>query len=510
MLRTFRLTASPGAVALIALALPLLLPSAAATEEWLPAERLTVNGVEDRTTPGSLFQPCFDLAYAVWQQEQPALGWRLMWAERDEDGWSTPAPIEPDMFPDYEPRLTVYSYDALHVVWKRDSGDAAEIMYASRPYGGTWTVEAITSNSTRDLAPDVATDIYTGPAPHLIWIGHDPESGQGKVFYAVRIGASWQIERLDDSQLGPYWTGASPRISVGQGVVHVVYRGGDYGDYHIHHARRESGVWTYQILGSGNINDFQGDVIAPYNSVRVVMSGNDGWGLPSRIYLRNSHDGGLSFGPPQLISGSYSATLDNMVEAFWYGGQVIGSEVAGNIYTGNLIASLEMEDWEPEVLPPMNMASERPSGGQSDCITRIGPGAYSVLYTNHNGAGSDSAEVYFIATPGYGGVGEVPSSPEHARLRVRVAPNPLVLGTQITVEGDGGSAVSATPVAVIYDVSGRLVRLLTASRSTRSTGSHVFYWDATGVDGRPVGSGSYFLRITDGAGTRASRLVVVR
>ena len=165
-----------------------------------------------------------------------------------------------------------------------------------------------------------------------MWCGRGsiPKSGSGKIFHATREAGEWQIELLDGSDLGPFWTGAAPRVAVNySGIVHVVYRGGDFGDYHAHYARKHNGVWTYQVLTSGNANDLIADVAADGFDPVVAMSGNDGFGFPSRIYVRHSGDEGLSFSPPELASGSFSASLNNVTAGPWHGIQVAGSEVSG-------------------------------------------------------------------------------------------------------------------------------------------------------------------------------------
>ncbi len=493
-----------------------ILPRMVFALNWVEPERLTCNSIEDRTTSGSFFQVDFGILYAAWMQEQPEPGWRIMFAERDHEHWSVPAQIDPGAHPDYEPMLTASDFFDLHLVWTRGSGDDAEIMYAGREYMGTWSVEPITSNATRDQSPTMPYLLCRSLAPQLVWAGYDTTSGEGKIFYAVKGATGWETECLVESQLGPYWTGASPRMAVWDEVVHVVYRGGDYDNYHIHHARREAGVWHYQILASNNINDFQGDVTAYMSHVRVAMSGNDGWGMPSHIFVRDSNDAGQTFGASELVSGSYSATLGNLVEAA-YGGQIVGSETSGNFYTGNLIVSTEYEGWNAEMLPPVNQASENPSGGQSPSSTLTMAGVHTALYTNHNGAGYDSSEVYFVSTPAPTAVGEESGSTTGmSRLRVRAAPNPLSTGTWITVldhrsetSGERGTAgISQAPIqAAIYDVNGRLVRML--------TGTQRLYWDATGADGQMVRSGHYFLRVAreSGAGEAGApiqRLVIVR
>lgn len=475
----------------------------AAATEWNPPERVTANQIEDRTTSGSLFQFCYSAA-AVWLEEQSGPGFRLVFSEReDNDLWSAPAPVVPGSFADYGPRLAGDYGDGCHLVWQRGSGTGGDIHYAYRPYGGGWVSEPVTANATEDLTPDIA-DLMDGDGRvHIVWVGFDPISGTGKIFHGTRTGGSWTIERLAASELGPFWTGAEPKVAVdGDGTVHVVYRGGDYGDYHAHYARKAGGQWTYQILASGNANDFTVDVTTGF-SLLVGMSGNDGWGFPSRIYVTESTDGGLTFGPAILASGSYSAVLGNLTSG-WMGTIVIGSEVSGNIYTGNAIESLNLS--EPEYLPPVNQSTENPSGGQAHCITRsiTMTGQVTALYTNTNGGPPDSAEVYFLTVPPPGAVGEGSPAPP-AALRLAVAPNPMRGETTISFPL---APPPAGARALIADVAGRRVRDLTADLAASPNGR--LRWDGRDASGRRVGAGVYLLRVEAPGHDATSRLVVIR
>lgn len=60
----------------------------------------------------------------------------------------------------------------------------------------------------------------------------------------------------------------------------------------------------------------------------------------------------------------------------------------------------------------------------------------------------------------------------------------------------------------IYDVAGRLVRNLVAQRL--APGPHQYNWDLRSQGGQPVGSGVYFARLNVPAGTRVTRMVVLR
>jgi hypothetical protein len=486
------------ALALLASAIPV-----AHATDWNPPERITTNLVADRITSGSLFQFCGGTA-AAWLAEASGQRFQILFSETDEltGHWRAPVPITTGTDFEYAPRLA--GDGGCHLVWQRGSGPASEIMYAHRPYGGVWTAEPVTANATEDMTPDIA-DLWDGDGNvHIVWAGYDPITGGGKIFYATKTTSGFEVERLAGSELGPFWTGAEPKVAVaGDGIVHVVYRGGDYGDYHAHYARKAGGQWTYTTLFSGNANDFAADV-AVWSNVWVAMSGNDGWGFPSRIYVRASGDGGLTFDPAALVSGSISASLDNLTTG-WAGEIVVGSEVSGNVYTGNAIQSHSYGGWVPEYLPPRNQATERAAGAQDHCISRTvtWPGAISALYTNSRGGPPDSAEVYFITIPPAGATGEEHAAPG-APLRVVAAPNPFAAATVITFPLAPPPAGSR---ATIADVAGRRVRDLTAELAASLDGR--VRWDGRNARGERVGAGVYLLRIVALGQETTARLVVL-
>jgi hypothetical protein len=467
--------------------------------DWNEPERLTFNSVEDRTTSGSLFQNCLGFACAVWMQEQEGPGWRIMSANREIPiGWSAPQAVDPGNHADYAPRIAAGGGLA-RAVWQRGTGSASEIVYAEESIG-EWAVETVTSNNSEDLSPDLAVSDR-----HLVWVGFDQESGTGKIFHAEKVEGVWQIEVLAGSQLGGFWTGAAPKIDVStNGDVHVVYRGGDFGNYHLHYARKHGGKWGYQVLTSGNANDFVVDVATSGTWVYVAMSGNDGFGFPSHIYLRWSEDGGSTFASPVLMSESFSAELANLVLGV-EGAAVAGAEVSGNILTGNLFyASLTSG---AEILPPADFESEGASAGQSLCIPLDPVGLETVLYTNRGGGGADSAEVYFLSSIYNTGV-DPAAFPERVSWEVRVHPNPFSAVLRVEVEG-GEQLPSGAWSASIYDVSGRLVRRLVPPSENRS-GAPVLVWDGTTQHGNAAPAGVYLLRVQGSGSASVKRLVRIR
>lgn len=475
--------------------------TAPALAQWSQSERITHNALEDRTTTGSLAN-MFGLS-VVWIQEQAAPGWRIMWSDLDVGQWTPPLPVDPSgPHPDFEPRTSDDNGGIRFLVWQRGSGAVGEIMYAEGVVGASWAIEPITINATEDVTPDIAWE----DAPHVVWAGYDPISGTGKVFHAVRGTGGWQIERLAGSELGPFWTGAAPKVAVNySGIVHVVYRGGDFGDYHAHYARKENGVWTYQTLTSGNGNDLIADVATDGFDPVVAMSGNDGFGFPSRIYFRDSIDRGLTFRQHVLVSGAFSASLANVTRGPWFGINVAGSEVSGNIYTGNLVVWLQYFGGI-SLIPPANQASSNPTVENANWISAQSgdffPGPISTALTNDGGSGPDSAEVYVLSAPDAGAVGNGPAPSVGAFLRV--TPNPSRGGATITA-----SNVGETPSALsIYDPMGRLVQTLRPGDGTDAAAT--FRWDGRSATGAQVPGGVYFLRLDGAAAEAMTRLTIVR
>jgi hypothetical protein len=444
--------------------------------------------------------------FAVWGRDHGGSGWQLMWSHDIGSGWTVPEPIASEITMDFWPRLTADWLGTMHAVWQRNCCSESEIMVGSRPLGDDWVVEAITENGSEDFFPDIAES--TDGKLHVVWVGYDPQSQTGKIFYAVKdllAASTWSVEVLESSELGPFWSGANPKIAVDLGgVVHVVYRGGDYGNYHAHYARRVDGSWSYMTLTSGNANDFVVDVSARAGwPVTVAMSGNDGWGFPSRIYVRRSFDGGQTFEAPQLASGAISAELGS-VSAGAHDIVVVGAQTSGNILTGDLWCFRESDGWAPLSVPPQNQSCWNPSGSQALCVTEGSFHAIAVLYADSRGHEADSTEVFIVTQPVYGAVDpgeEPPAFP--GGLRVRAAPNPFSGSTWIGV--DGGS--TSTPLSIrIYDVEGRLIRRLLDAASA----SDAWRWQGVDNRGRAVAAGTYFVEVERGSERATGRLVLIR
>jgi hypothetical protein len=184
---------------------------------------------------------------------------------------------------------------------------------------------------------------------------------------------------------------------------------------------------------------------------------------------------------------------------------VSGSEVSGNIYTGNLVVWAQSFGG-PELLPPANQASSEPAIENASWISAFGgfsPGYVSSSFTNDGGAGPDSAEVYVLSTPSGGAVGDASAPSIGASLRV--APNPSH-GTATITATTAGAVI---PSLSIYDPMGRLVRSILPAPDGASAAA-TYRWDGRSTAGNPVAGGVYFLRLDGAAAEPMTRLTIVR
>jgi hypothetical protein len=481
--------------------------------------RLTFNTVEDRTTTGSLARTC-GRSVIVWMQEQAGPGWNLMWALQTQAGhnWTAPLPVEMATHEDYEPRVLIpdaLSIDA-HAVWQRGTGDEAQIMHGWLLDGQVWLVEQLTFNTTEEVSPDIAGR-FNGLL-HVTWAGLNSKTGEGKIFYARKLvnPPVWGYEVLDQSEPGPFWTGAAPKIEVSHfdNVVHIVYRGGDFGNYHTHYARRDpNGIWSYRVLTSLNAEDLVADIAtgsdhAP-DEVVVAMSGNDCFGCPSRVYVRRSSDQGLTFNDPELVSGSHSAELGAIARGS-VDVAVVAAELSGNIFTGDLLLSRDLQNLDPITLPPANHGCFSPSIGEDTCVGRGQPDLFGlgIAFTNLGSekAPPDSAEVWAIKgrVPGVGVADPAPLPPE--KVMVTASPNPFSGSTVITAT----SLLPGGDVELnIYDSLGRLVRRFTEG-SAGNGFSRNWNWDGREATGALSPSGIFFVETKQGAERAVDRLILIR
>jgi hypothetical protein len=121
----------------------------------------------------------------------------------------------------------------------------------------------------------------------------------------------------------------------------------------------------------------------------------------------------------------------------------------------------------------------------------------------------DAARTGFASNPVFVGVGDPPVAfalPATLELSAP-APNPARAATRFTWSVPAASAGAPYEIAA-FDVSGRRVRTLERGKAT--AGIFAATWDLRAGDGRPVGEGLYFLRVTLGSLVQSRKVAVVR
>ncbi|MBE0431911.1 T9SS type A sorting domain-containing protein [candidate division WOR-3 bacterium] len=456
-------------------------------------DTITNTQVQKATTLQSLCLDDSGMVHIVWQ-EQVGGSWRVYYCTNRPAGtWGVPQAVGDTTQAASDPAVAWGSDGGVPFVVYEQNSD----IYAAPLPGGPW--EPITTNTQLDCSPTIAVD-GTG-YPHAAWITDDPGSGQYKIAYAVGllvVGSSivWDIQTLAGSNLGPYGTGASPFIAVtSDGVAHIVYRGGDYGSYHIHHAWNDTlgGTdWNYEILYSGNANDFTASmVIEGDGDLHLAVSGNDGWGFPGRVYYLYKPFG-QSWQQHALASLGYSASQPSLSVDGNGEPHIVWMETSGNFYTGNIYYSHKQSgNWQ--VTSVIGTDHFVPSFGID------GPGYGHIAC--HTGGNTNLYDIYHIRSGSVlTGIEEleVPAGENGPGKILHNYPNPAKSYSQITY----GNAVSGSVTLKVYSSAGQ--EIATLLDEFRPAGTYTVSWRP-----RDLSAGIYFIRLGTGGSVQTMKCVLV-
>jgi hypothetical protein len=259
----------------------------------------------------------------VYTWKHPDSSWAVPEEVTDSGGSSPALAVEP---------ATGQPHIAFH--WPADA--QAELHYACRT-GRNWVVTCLTQNSHYDVSPSIALE-PDGPA-HIAWVTED-STDEFRIGYAANRSGDWQTQVLLGSEPGPFGLGAAPYMAVeAGGRAHISYRGGDYGNYQIHHAENASPgdtAWALEQMTTVNLEDYT-SAIACHDSgeLHLVASGNDGWGMPFRTCYLHRPAGSGTWDPYRLMTSSASADM----RGFALDGEdihITWERINGNIATGNI------------------------------------------------------------------------------------------------------------------------------------------------------------------------------
>ncbi len=308
------------------------------------------------------------------------------------------------------------------------------------------------------------------------------------------------IEIIHESEPGPYGSGAAPKIITVDNLPHVFYRGVNSGSYHIHHAFRESpgAPWEIEFLYSGNIDDYLSSAVADdFGNIHLAISGNEGWGMPGRIYYnRRDHESG-QWTSAELASGSYSVVEGSVGitdERYIF---IVSAGISGNFFTGDIFLSNNVDgSFQTEFLTHYD-----------DCTgpaIAFLPGSVGALVLQGIIGEYNSSNMEIISyVPERTNIADSDLLPRGLTTALNY-PNPFNSNTIITASGDFSES---TPLE-IFDLLGRKVRTL---RTFGGDKKYISYrWDGLDDNGLACSNGIYLYFIETRSSALSGKMTLVK
>lgn len=457
-------------------------------------DTITNTQIRKETTLQSLCIDDSDMVHLVWKHQVTG-GWRIYYRTNSPAGnWGTVQEVGDSTQVAFEPAMAWSSEIGIpFVVYVQNSE-----IYVAYPSGGIWEAGPITSSSQQDVAPTIAVDGWG--LPHAAWITEDSVTGDYKIGYAMShmVGPNlvWEVQTLVGSELGPYGLGASPFIAVtAEGLAHVVYRGGDYGNYHIHHAWIDTlgGEWNYEILYSGNINDFSATmVIGVDGDIYLAVHGNDGWGFPGRVYYFHKPYG-QAWEPYELASLTHSAVQPSLDVDASGAPHIVWMETSGSFYTGNIYYSGKDSTGAWQV-------SQVIGGDHFFPSFQIDQEGYGHVAC-HTGGNTSVYDIYHVKSSGVlTGIEEFedPAMKCASGYMLHVYPNPARTYAEISYRITKPGHVR---IKICNSVGQEIVELV---NETRACGAHSVVWRVEGLS-----TGVYFFHLEANGSEKTTKCVLL-
>lgn len=229
---------------------------------WLPAANVSNN-------VGWSFHPEIAVArdgslHVVWH-ENTSGSWQILYATKPVDGpWSLPTPVWSSSEGSWFASLAVGREGFLHVAWEERAPGNWEILYSARPPGGSWLPPENVSRTDGNSRLSALTMARDGSA-HVVW--QDETGGSLRLHYATRGQAGSWSSAADIS--ANILRSSRPAIAVAKdGTLYAAWVGDGSGSGEIFYAGKPpDGSWTPAV----NISSNDGDSAEP-----ALAVGEDG------------------------------------------------------------------------------------------------------------------------------------------------------------------------------------------------------------------------------------------
>ena len=320
--------------------------------QWSGAilDTLTHNNVKDEVNRQSIAIDSSDNLHIVYSREISPSGWNIFYKKRNANAtWTNEEIVTPQT--GFNPVIAASTIiGEAYVAFEAIDTSDNEIYICSNA-GGAWNCFQLTSNSLDDTSPSIAVD--SSGFLHLTWINEKP-NGSYKIEYATNLSGAWVTQELSNSQLGQFGSGASPLISVDKsGFANIAYRGNNGNGFRIHYAHNQiagGSNWNYEIISTPNDQDLAFAILVDGDTVsHLLITGNDGFGLPLRAYYHTKKFSDLNFSPSVEVAPTFRGQAGDLFVDRNKIPHFVLNEVNGNIFTGNVIYA-DSTDWNGRML----------------------------------------------------------------------------------------------------------------------------------------------------------------
>jgi len=471
--------------------------------QWETDVRLTSDSDSSFTSYNNVWcvAACADTVHVVWYDGRDG-NYEIYYKRSIDNGvtWGPDTRLTNDAGMSLGPSVAV-SGSEVHVVWEDDRTMDTEVYHKlSTDNGATWGPDVlVTSVAGGQGMPTVAV---IGGYVHVAWVDFTM-MGNTEIYYgrSTDCGVTWETP----SQMS-YAAGFSvnPSICAHESNVHIAWHDTRFGwwnnEVYYKRSTNDGVTWGAEtrltedttfsnlpsIAVSGNNVHVAWEEMRDGNFEMYHKHSTDNgqtWSVDERL----TNDGADSHAPSLAASGSnlHLVWLDNR---------------DGNDEVYYLTSTDAGASWSGDT-----RLTNDPAASQSPSVAASGAAVHVVWDDERDG----NWEIYYKRNPtGNTGVDEYTGGIAGG-LSLTAAPNPFTKLTRIRYSILDTRYLIHTSDIRIYDAAGCVVKAFHLESSIQNLVSEVV-WDGRDDEGRQLGGGVYFVRLTAGDGSVTEKLLLVR